>query len=186
MPWINITPMEEIIRFVMLARSGHFTVTELCEQFGISRKTGYKYLERHSAEGLKGLQLRSHRPHLSPQRTAAAIEALILSERHLHQTWGPKKLHKVLEVKHGIESPPARSTIGEILRRHGVSARRRRKPASALLSGLRLPGGIYNHTTSNTPSSPASVSSRNRKVISPHKTYNSYKSHSGRPRNLAP
>jgi len=133
--------MEEIIRFVMLARSGHFTVTELCEQFGISRKTGYKYLERHSADGLKGLQLRSHRPHLSPQRTAAAIEALILSERHLHQTWGPKKLHKVLEVKHGIESPPARSTIGEILRRHGVSARRRRKPGAyvALNEGLTEP-----------------------------------------------
>ena len=56
------------------------------------------------------------------------MTALILAERRLHRTWGPKKLHKVLEVKHGIESPPARSTIGEILRRHGLSERRRRKP----------------------------------------------------------
>lgn len=120
--------MDELIRFVRLAQSGRFTVSELCEQFGISRKTGYKHLERYGAEGLKGLALRSHRPHQFPQRTDRAVAALILAERRLHRTWGPKKLHKVLEVKHGIESPPARSTIGEILRRHGWSVQRRRKP----------------------------------------------------------
>lgn len=133
--------MEEIIRFVMLARSARFTVTELCEQFGISRKTGYKYLDRYAADGLKGLALRSHRPLQFPQRTAAAVEALVLAERRLHQTWGPKKLHKVLEVKHGIESPPAPSTIGEILRRHGLSVKRRRKAGlyAALNDGLTVP-----------------------------------------------
>jgi hypothetical protein len=87
--------MDEIIRFVMLARSARFTVSELCEQFGISRKTGYKHLERYAADGLKGLAVRSHRPHQFPQRTDAAVEALILAERRLHRTWGPKKLHKV-------------------------------------------------------------------------------------------
>jgi transposase len=55
--------MDEIIRFVMLAQSARFTVRELCEQFGISRKTGYKHLERYAADGLKGLAVRSHRPH---------------------------------------------------------------------------------------------------------------------------
>jgi transposase InsO family protein len=133
--------MEEIIRFVMLAQSARFTVSELCEQFGISRKTGYKYLARYAAAGVKGLALRSHRPHQFPQRTEAAVEALILAERRLHRTWGPKKLHKVLEVKHGLESPPARSTIGEILRRHGLSVGRRRKPGLyvALNEGLTVP-----------------------------------------------
>jgi transposase InsO family protein len=133
--------MEEIIRFVMLARSARFTVTELCEQFGISRKTGYKYLDRYAADGLKGLALRSHRPLQFPQRTDAAVEALVLAERRLHRTWGPKKLHKVLEVKHGIESPPAPSTIGEILRRHGLSVKRRRKAGlyAALNDGLTVP-----------------------------------------------
>ena len=69
------------------------------------------------------------------------MEALILAERRLHRTWGPKKLHKVLEVKHGLESPPARSTIGEILRRHGLSVQRRRKPGMyvALNDGLTVP-----------------------------------------------
>jgi transposase len=61
--------MEEINRFVTLARSGHFTVTDRCEQFGISLKTGYKHLERYAQSGLAGLPLRSHQPHTSPLRT---------------------------------------------------------------------------------------------------------------------
>jgi transposase InsO family protein len=128
MPWQNVTPMEELTRFVMLAKSGRFTVTDLCEQFGISRKTGHKYLERFAALGSAGLQPRSHRPKTSPQRTDENVEALILADRRLHRTWGPKKLQKILEVKHGIERPPACSTIAEILRRHGLSVPRRRRP----------------------------------------------------------
>jgi len=81
MPWTNVTSGEEINRCVILARCGRFTVTELCEQFGISRETGYKHLERYAALGLAGLQPRSHRPHHSPQRTDEAVEALILAER---------------------------------------------------------------------------------------------------------
>lgn len=69
------------------------------------------------------------------------MEALILAERRLHRTWGPKKLHKVLEVKHGLECPPARSAISEILRRHGLRVQRRRKPGMyvALNDGLTVP-----------------------------------------------
>jgi hypothetical protein len=48
MPWQNLTPMEEINRFVVLAQSGRFSVTDLCEQFGITRKTGYKHLGKGS------------------------------------------------------------------------------------------------------------------------------------------
>ena len=73
--------MEEIIRFVTLAQTSHITVTELSEQFGISRKTGYKHLERYAAGSLKALQPRSHRPHHSPERTDAAGEALLGTRR---------------------------------------------------------------------------------------------------------
>jgi transposase InsO family protein len=141
MPWKNVTNMEEINRFVMLARSGRFSVTDLCEQFGISRKTGYKHLERYAECGLAGLQPRSHRPHHSPQRTDEAVTALVLAERRLHRTWGPKKLQAVLERKHGVESPPACSTIAELLRRHGLSVRRRRRPGAfaAGNDGLTVP-----------------------------------------------
>ena len=141
MPWNQITAMEEINRFVLLAQSDRFTVTDLCEQFGISRKTGYKHLERYAAEGLPGLRARSHRPHQSPGRTDETVEALVLAERRWHRTWGPKKLQRLLEVKHGIETPPACSTIGGLLRRHGLSVRRRRKPGAyrALNAGLTEP-----------------------------------------------
>ena len=133
--------MEQKQRFVILANTGRFYIGELCEQFGISRKTGYKYLERYAEGGLKALGERSHRPHRFPQRTDAGIEALILGERRLHSTWGPKKLHAVLQARHGVESPPAQSTIGEILRRHGLSARPRRKPGryEPLNNGLTEP-----------------------------------------------
>ena len=50
----TVTQMDEITRFVILAQTDRFTITELCEQFGISRKTGYKHLERYAANGLKG------------------------------------------------------------------------------------------------------------------------------------
>ena len=130
MPWKNVTHMDEITRFVMLAETDRFTITDLCEQFGISRKTGYKHLERYEADGLKGLRERSHRPHCFPQRTDEEIESLILKERRLHRTWGPKKLRRILEMKHGIESAPARSTIAKILGRHGLSVRRRQAPGA--------------------------------------------------------
>lgn len=55
MPWNKVTPMEEINRFVSMAASGRFTVTELCADFHVSRKTGYKWLRRYEAEGLRGL-----------------------------------------------------------------------------------------------------------------------------------
>lgn len=122
--------MDEIIRFVSLARSGRFYLTDLCEQFGISRKTAYKHLERYAEGGLEALAPRSHRPHRFPQRTDAAIEGLILKERRLHRTWGPKKIQDLLEKKHGVERPPACSTIAEILRRHGLSVKRRRRPGA--------------------------------------------------------
>lgn len=141
MPWKVTTPMEEINRFIQLAQSGRFYLTDLCEQFGISRKTGYKHLERYAELGLAALKPRSHRPHTFPQRTDEQIEKLILAERREHRTWGPKKLQRILEVKHSIENPPACSTIGEILRRHGLSVPRRRRPGAyhATNTGLTQP-----------------------------------------------
>lgn len=68
-------------------------------------------IDRYAALGLVGLQPRSHQPHHSPQRTDEAIEALILAERRLHRTWGPKKLQAVVARKHAIEQPPACSQM---------------------------------------------------------------------------
>jgi transposase InsO family protein len=120
--------MEQKQRFVLLAESGHFTISELCEQFEISRKSGHKWIKRYQADGLKGLEDRSRAPRSSPARTGVKIERLIVGARRRRPTWGPKKIHQILKTKHDVESPPARSTIGEILKRNGLVKCRRRRP----------------------------------------------------------
>lgn len=128
MPWKNVSPKEEKLRFVNLAQSDRYTVSELCEEFGISRKTGHKWLARHSEEGEKGLEERSRAPKSVAQRTGGDVERLIVAERRLHPTWGAKKIRAVLESKHGMSSPPATSTVGAVLKRNGLIETRRRRP----------------------------------------------------------
>lgn len=129
MPWKEVSSMEQKQQFVSLAGSGHFTVTELCEQFGISRKTGHKWLSRHAVGGMKALEERSRAPKSVTCRTSEEIEGLIVAEKRLHPTWGPKKIHRILSIKHGVETPPVVSTVGEVLKRHGMVTERRRRGA---------------------------------------------------------
>ena len=128
MAWNQVTLMEEKHRFISLVGTGRFTLTELCTDFHVSRKTGYKWLRRYQQEGVRGLRCRSRRPRHCPHHTAEEIERLILQERRRHQTWGPKKLQELLRCQHRLKQPPARSTIAGVLRRHGLSQRRRRSP----------------------------------------------------------
>ena len=127
MPWDTVTPMEKRLELVLLAESGEFTVTELCERFCVSRKTAYKWISRYHELGQSGLCDRSRAPKNRPHRTPDEIEKLIIFERRKHPTWGPKKIQSRLISKHGIEEPPAISTIGEILKRHGLSKRKKRR-----------------------------------------------------------
>jgi putative transposase len=130
MPWKEVSQMEEKLRFASLAESGRFEIVRLCEEFGISRKTGYKWLERYRAQGSAGLKERSRAPRYIPGRTDREVEELIVSERRRHPTWGAKKIAVILERKHGLERVPARSTIGEILKRNGLIEARRRRPGA--------------------------------------------------------
>jgi transposase len=70
----------------MLAQTGRFTITDLCADFGISRKTGHKYLQRYEANGRVGLKDLSRRPKDCPFTTGSEVEALILKERRKHPT----------------------------------------------------------------------------------------------------
>ncbi len=128
MPGKDVTPMNQKLQFVSLAATGRFSVTQLCEDFDISRKTGHKWLGRYAAHGPKGLGDVSRRPHGCCHQTPAEVLALLLKERKAHPMWGPKKIQDLLVYKHGIESPPARSTIASLLSQHGLIKRRRRKP----------------------------------------------------------
>ena len=77
MPWLEILPMEQRTRFIADDRLGLYTRAELCARYGISRKTGYKWLDRYHHEGQPGLQDRSHAPHHCPHRIAPALAELI-------------------------------------------------------------------------------------------------------------
>jgi len=127
MAWKEVCPMEERIRFVLRAAHESAPFSHLCSEFGVSRRIGYKWLNRYREEGLDGLYERSRRPYSSPNKTPKEVETLILKERHLHKTWGPVKLRGVLERKYDLSCVPAASTIGSILEHHGLTVKRRRR-----------------------------------------------------------
>jgi putative transposase len=128
MPWRETSPMEERIRFVTDCRSGMYEMKELCERYGISRKTGYKWMDRFEAEGASGLHDRSRAPHHCEHRMSAAVREALLEARHRHPTWGPRKLRTWLERRRPRVAWPAPSTVGDLLRREGLVADRRRRP----------------------------------------------------------
>lgn len=128
MPWSETTPMTERVRFISDLESALYTMTELCERYTISRKTGYKWAERFVADGARGLEDRSRAPKSCPHRTEARVVEALVAERQKHPRWGPRKLLVILAKRHPDWSWPAPSTAGEILKRHGlVTPRRRRK-----------------------------------------------------------
>lgn len=119
--------MELKLKFVSLAGSGRYTVRELCEEFGVSRKTGHKWLKRYEAQGSAGLVEMSRSPKNSPQRTSEVVERQLIKERRRHPTWGPKKLEVVLRESLKSDDIPARSTMAEILKRNGLVKMRVRR-----------------------------------------------------------
>jgi putative transposase len=122
--------MEERLRFVLSHHEGFYTMTELCDRFGISRKTGYKWLARYQEGGYDGLIERSRAPHSIPHRTPEHIEQLLVKERKKHPDWGGRTLKAHLEQRTPELNLPAPSTITDVLKRHDlVEARQpRRRP----------------------------------------------------------
>lgn len=112
--------------FIQHALSGRFPVTALCNAYGISEKTGHKWLRRFKEEGSGGLADRSHVAHELPHRVSLALRNEILSLREKHPTWGPRKIRAILK-RQSQSRLPAPSTIGDILRREGLVRPRRRR-----------------------------------------------------------
>jgi len=127
MPWKETCAMRERMKFVALVEAGEETMAELCRRFGISRKTGYKFMERFAADGIAGLSDRSHAVHEHPHAVSEEIVRRVVELRGEHPFWGPRKLRARLRMLDGGVVLPAASTIGEILRRHGLIVPRRRR-----------------------------------------------------------
>ena len=103
------------------------SITELAAIYGISRKTIYKWLERHERQGVIGLADLSRRPHESPNRVSAEVEKAIVDARHRWK-WGPRKLRvKLCQQDEGCQWP-AVSTIASVLKNKGLVVKRRRRP----------------------------------------------------------
>jgi transposase InsO family protein len=137
MPWKVSKPMDERMKFIGRLLAGE-KMTDLCTEFGISRKTGHKFLARYEAFGPEGLVDRSRAPRRQARQTANELERLVVDLRAVHPTWGPKKLKERLETLHPGIKFPAASTIGDILVRFGLIADRRRRPIEERFTGKNL------------------------------------------------
>jgi len=127
MAWKEVEPMEERVRFVLKATREEMAFSDLCDAFGVSRKTGYKWLSRYEEYGIEGMHELSRRPLSSPMRIEDWIEDLVVRERRAHRKWGPKKIREKLVEKCELETVPAASTIGNMIKRHGLTRKKRRK-----------------------------------------------------------
>jgi len=118
MPWKETTTMSLRTEFIHLAGLAEANISQLCRSFGISRKTGYKWLKRYRENGESGLADRSRRPLHSPKRSLGELEAAVMAVRCEHAAWDGRKIRAHLEWK-GQSQLPSASTITEILRRNG-------------------------------------------------------------------
>ncbi len=125
--------MDERMQFVTEYLKAQWPVAQLCRHFGISRKTGYKWIDRYETEGWPGVHEHSRAPHTRPHLTPATIQERVVQLRMQHPYWGPRKLLHRLTTREPSTAWPAPSTVGEILKRHGLVAPRRlrrRTPAA--------------------------------------------------------
>jgi transposase InsO family protein len=121
-PWKAKSPMD--LRREFIRRLGeNERLSDLCREFGISRKTGHKFKKRLASQ--------SRAPKIIPHKTPAEVAAIVIAERKLHPTWGGKKLKTVLESRLGSTFPCA-SAIGEILSRNGLVQPRKRRARHTL------------------------------------------------------
>lgn len=120
MPWSQTSPMQQRTLFIADHLRGTRSITELCAEYRISRKTAYKWIDRFIRHGPAGLEDESRRPRHSPMRTAPEVVSAILELRQRHPTWGARKILHVLHGRHPQWSLPHRATGHDILKRHGL------------------------------------------------------------------
>ncbi len=140
MPWKESSAVEERLRFVARLLDGE-PMTDMCREFGISRKTGYKIFERYKEHGLEALSDRSRRPVRYANQLPHQVESLIINLKRDKPHWGARKIRELLVRRlAGDVRLPARSTVHAVLDRHGLVKRpgraRNRATGTPLSQGL--------------------------------------------------
>jgi transposase InsO family protein len=134
--------MDQRTQFIADYLRGCLSISELCALYDVSRKTGYKWIDRYLRYGPAGLDERSRKPRASPNQTDQEIVTALLESRRRHPSWGAKKLLVLLHKGHPRWELPGRSTVCDILSRHGMVPKQRQrrrighpgKPTSSILA----------------------------------------------------
>lgn len=145
MGWKKCSVMDERIKFVARVLEGE-SMSDLCREFGIARKTGYKIYNRYKQCGLEALSDRSKRPVKFGNQLPLQVETTILKIKSDKPTWGARKLRERLIRKYPDIKPPAISTIHAVLDRNGLvvpQVRRRHKATGTQLSTADSPNDLW-------------------------------------------
>lgn len=145
MPWKECSVIDERMQFVARRLAGE-PMADLCREFGISRKTGYKIFDRYQECGIQGLTDRSRRPYRYANQLPPQVENFILHVKREHASWGARKIRERLLRRFAGIPIPAKSTIHAVLDRHGLVARRgrvRRRVQGTPLSQGQQPNDLW-------------------------------------------
>ena len=132
MPWQELSPMDLRMRFVTDWQSAYWTMTDLCTDYQISRKTGYKWVGRYDVSGPRGLHDQSRRPHHHPGSTARDVVDALVALRRRHPRWGARKLLAVAARREPATAWPSRSTVCGLLKARGLVVAPRRRGSARL------------------------------------------------------
>lgn len=124
MPWKETDKVNERMQFISRLVSGE-RMSDLCREYRISRKTGYKFKARFEQDGPKALYDVSRRPRSHPRKTPDAVVQQVIEARKEFRTWGPKKLSVLLKERYPAVPMPCPSTIGVILNDAGLAKERK-------------------------------------------------------------
>lgn len=129
MPWNKRSEFQQRYAFIQQTRASHSSIAGLCRRWKISRKTAYKWIRRYRRKGWRGLQNRAPVARKSPHQIGIKWRRRVRRLRRAHRSWGPRKLHHWLRLRHGQRGLPAPATLGRWLRSWGlVRGRRLRRP----------------------------------------------------------
>jgi putative transposase len=145
MPWNESTKMDKKLRFVSRFLDGK-KIAPLCAEFGISRVTGHKIIERFRDSGLEALSDRSRKPFRQANRLLFQVEQLIVRLKREFPTWGAPKLRERVRTHFGELALPAKSTVHAVLDRHGLVKKKRRrygKLEGTALSNTQSPNALW-------------------------------------------
>jgi putative transposase len=148
MPWKETCPMDEKVKFIAAVKNEYHSFAEICRQFGISRKSGYKLMQRYEREGERGLAERSRAAHTHPNAMDEQMAAKLLQTKRRFSKMGPGKVLDRLRLEgYRIEELPACSTVGDLFKRHGLVHRRKPRaatsPRSAPLAHAKAPNALW-------------------------------------------